>query len=85
MITTLLSTYRPFIDPINAHSWWFLLLLPMAFFVSLAYKSVRVADLSHLLKNTLVMSVQIILAMIGLGFAFYMFVQYVLPHIVPRT
>lgn len=81
----LFLAYRPFIDPIDAHKWWFVLLLPMAFFLSLAYKSVRVADLRDLLRNTLVMSVQITLAMIGLGFAFYMFVQFVLPHIVPKT
>jgi len=84
MMAVLLA-YRPFIDPIDAHGWWFLLLLPMAFFVSLAYKAVRVPDLKDLARNTLVMSVQITLAMIGLGFAFYMFVQYVLPHIVPKA
>ena len=83
MICTLLS-YRPFIDPIDAHRWWFLLLLPMAFFLSLAYKSVRVADLKDLMRGTLIMSAQITLAMIALGFAFYTFVQFILPHIVPR-
>ncbi len=84
MMSSLLA-YRPFIDPIDAHGWWFLLLLPMAFFVALAYKSVRVADLKDLWRNTLVMSAQITLAMIGLGFAFYLFVEHLLPIIVPRS
>lgn len=82
---TSILAYRPFIDPIDAHGWWFFLLVPMAFLVSLAYKAVRVADLKDLARNTLVMTVQITLSMIGLGFAFYLFVQHVLPHIVPRA
>lgn len=84
-MSTHLLAYRPFIDPINAHSWWFLLLIPLALLVSLAYKSVRVYDLRDLPRHTLVMAAQIVIAMIGLGFGFYLFVQFVVPHIVPKA
>jgi hypothetical protein len=74
--------YRPFIDPIDVHSYWFLMLIPLAFGVALVYKAVRVSDIQELPRQTLVLMVQIILGMIGLGAGFYLFVNVVLPRIV---
>jgi hypothetical protein len=76
--------YRPFLDPLELHAYWYLLLLPMALFLSLAYKAVRVEDLRDLPKQVLAMSAQIVLGMVALGFATYLFVQYVAPAIVPK-
>lgn len=76
--------YRPFLDPLNLDRVWFLLLFPMAFFISLAYKGVRVPDLKHLPREAAVMTAQIVLGMIALGLASYLFVQHVVPLIAPK-
>jgi hypothetical protein len=76
--------YRPFIDPIELHEQWYLLLIPMALLVSLGYKAVRVWDLRQLPRQVLAMALQIILAMMGLGLAVYLFVELGLPHITPK-
>jgi hypothetical protein len=79
----MLLAYRPFIDPINLHDWWFLLLGPMALGISIAYKAVRMLDLKDYVRQVVLMTVQIILGMIGLGIASYLFVQHVLPLVAP--
>ncbi|GDX98211.1 hypothetical protein LBMAG48_06150 [Phycisphaerae bacterium] len=75
---------RPFIDPIELHTQWYLLLIPMAFFASLAYKAVRVWDVKTLPRQVLAMTLQVILAMAGLGLAVYIFVEVALPLIAPK-
>lgn len=70
---------RPLIDPIDAHAWWFMLLLPIALLVSLAWKAVRVDDIKQLPRPVLVMTVQVILAMLGLGLAAFVGLVVVLP------
>lgn len=76
--------YRPFLDPLHLDRVWFLLLLPMAFFISVAYKGVRVSDLKHLPREVAVMSAQIVLGMVALGLASYLFVQHLVPLIAPK-
>jgi hypothetical protein len=56
----------------------------MAIGIAVAYKAVRVADLKDYLRQVVVMAVQITVAMIALGAASYVFVQFVVPMIVPR-
>jgi hypothetical protein len=75
--------YTPFIDPINAHRWWYLLLIPMALGISVAYKAVRIADLKDFPRQVIIMTVQIVIAMIALGAGAFVFVQFVAPRIVP--
>lgn len=66
--------FRPFLDPLELHSVWWLMLIPMALGVSLVYKAVRVKDLAQLPRQVLVMTLQIILGMIGLAVASYLVV-----------
>lgn len=68
--------WRPFIDPLNAHSFWYLLILPISFFLAVGYKAVRIRDLKGYWTAVFVMTVQIILGMIGLAAAFYVLVQF---------
>ncbi len=37
----MLPAYRPFIDPIQVHGLWWLMVVPMAFGVAVVYKAVR--------------------------------------------
>jgi len=70
-----IGPWRPFIDPINAHSFWYLLLIPISFFIAVAYKAVRVRTLKGYWTTVIVMTIQIILGMIALAVAFYLLVQ----------
>lgn len=81
----LLLALRPFLDPIAIHAHWYLLLPPMAFFMSLAYKAVRVHDLRRLPREVVAMTIQVILGIIALGAAFYLFIEFLLPVIAPRA
>lgn len=81
--------WRPFLDPLPlTHVWW-ALLVPLALFVSLAYKAVRVPDLdgpggwARLARAVGVMTLQVVAAMVLLWVAFYLFVLYLLPVIAP--
>lgn len=79
----LLLAYRPFIDPINAHEWWFLLLVPLSLLIAIAYKAVRAPDMSKYWREVAVMTVQVIAAIIMLGIASYVLLQLVVPVIAP--
>lgn len=81
-LTTILA-YRPFIDPLNLQKTWFFLLAPLCLGVSVAYKAVRVADLSHFWRQVAKMTLQLILLIILVGAALFAVVQYVLPLVVP--
>jgi hypothetical protein len=74
--------YVPFIDPIDAISadrLWYLFLIPMALGVSIAYKAVRIPDLKDMPRQVGIMTVQIVVTMIALGAASYLFVQHIVP------
>jgi len=81
-------SWRPFIDPLDValpalQLYWFVLLIPVSVFVSIAYKAVRVRDVGDIPRAAGIMSVQIIAAMIALGIASYLLVQIVIPMIAP--
>lgn len=76
--------YTPFIDPIDFHDWWFTLLVPISLGISIAYKAVRVPDLRSYWRQVVVLTVQIVLSMIGLGIGAYLFVVHIVPLIAPR-
>jgi hypothetical protein len=82
-VSQLFLAWRPFLDPMNLHAWWWAFLLPLSLGISIAYKAVRVADLRDYPRQVLVMTAQIILGMVLLGIAAYLFLVFVLPHIVP--
>jgi len=75
--------WRPFLEPMNAHGVWFVLLVPLAFGMSVAYKAVRTRRLSRYWREVVVMTAQIVSGMIGLGLAAYIFLVVVAPLIAP--
>ena len=76
--------WRPFLDPIDAHSWWFVLLIPLALGVSVTYKAVRLPDLSRLWRETAILTTQIVIGIILLGLASFLVIQKILPIIAPK-
>lgn len=75
--------YRPFLDPVDIRDSWFLLLIPMAFLISLAYKAVRCHDMRRYWRAVIAMTLQVIFGMIALGAGFYVLIEYVLPRVAP--
>jgi len=65
----------PFIDPMNIHNTWWLTLIPLAFFLSLAYKAVRAKSVQGLtfFRGVATLTLQIVLGMIGLAAALHLF------------
>lgn len=87
--------YTPFIDPIDLHGAWFVLLIPLSLGIAVVWKAVRLPDepaqsgkhvfpLRKYAVEVAVMTVQIILGMIGLGLLIYLIVQHAAPLLVPR-
>lgn len=78
-ITPTLIAWRPFLDPLDLHTLWWLTLIPMALFVAMAYKAVRLPELDDYWRSVAVMTAQIILAMIALAAALHLIIEFVVP------
>lgn len=75
-----LLAWTPFINPLNVfHTWWYLLLLPLSFGISVVYKAVRMIDLGGFWREVVIMTLQVVLAMIALAIAIALLVQVVIP------
>lgn len=78
-MTTLLA-WIPFIHPMNAlQDWWYLLVIPLALGISVIYKAMRMPRLDEFWRQTTVMTLQIIIAMIALAVCLTLLVQVILP------
>jgi hypothetical protein len=75
--------WRPFLDPVIIHDAWYLLIIPMAFFMSMAYKAVRCHDMRRYWRAVIAMTIQVVLGMIALGAGFWMLIEFILPRIAP--
>lgn len=78
--------WRPFLDPLSLNAYWWAFLVPLALGVSVSYRAVRMKDLSSLrafARQVLVMTWQIVAAMVMLGAGVFVFLEYVLPRIAP--
>jgi len=69
--------YTPFIDPLDLHDLWFLLLLPLGVLIAMAYKAVRVPDMGDYWRQTGKFALQIVGGIVGL-YAFSLVVLNVL-------
>jgi hypothetical protein len=75
-----LLSYIPLIDPIEAfQNWWYLLLLPLSFGISVIYKALRMTSLEGFWSQVTVMTTQIVLGMIALAVCLVLLVQVLIP------
>ena len=83
MIHTLLA-WRPIIDPLPmGHAASYLLLIPMALFISMAYRAVRLPTMTRYPRLVLLQAAQIIVAIAAIGIGLYVVVEVMLPIIAP--
>ncbi len=74
--------YVPFLDPINLfHDWWYVLLIPLSFGISVIYRALKVPNLDRYWQAVFTMTAQITLAMVGLGIALVVLVVLILPRL----
>ncbi len=74
--------YVPFLDPINAfHEWWFVLLIPMSFGISVIYRALKLPSLEHYWRAVMTMTAQIVLVMAALGIALVIVVVLIIPRL----
>ena len=72
--------YIPFVDPINFfHEWWYLLIVPLAWGISVIYKALRLSTLERFWRHTFIMTAQIVLAMLGLAIGLVVLVVWIVP------
>ncbi|MEM1184148.1 MAG: hypothetical protein AAGI53_04010 [Planctomycetota bacterium] len=71
--------YTPFIDPLDLHGVWYLLLPPLAILIAIAYKAVRIPDLTVYWKQTLLFALQILIGIVGLYVLALLLVRFALP------
>jgi len=90
MISSLLAAqpaltlaWRPFLDPIDAHGWWYLLLIPLSLGISLAHRAVRLNDMSKYPRAVASLTAQIVVAIAALGVACYLIIQVLVPLLTP--
>ncbi|RMH26163.1 MAG: hypothetical protein D6693_07585 [Planctomycetota bacterium] len=72
--------WRPFLDPVTlpGGSWW-LTLIPLALLISVVYKAVRVPNVRRLPAHVLVMTAQIVVAMVVLAAGIHAVVLWIVP------
>ena len=74
--------YTPFLDPINAlHDWWFVLLIPMAFGISVIYRALKLPNLDRYCRAVMIMTAQILMFMVALGVALVIVVIQIIPRL----
>ena len=59
----LLANYRPFLDPLPIHPYWYWLLLPLCLLFSIVYKSVKCESVRQIPRQALTITFWILLAM----------------------
>lgn len=77
---TALLAWTPLVEPLHVlQPWWYLLLLPLAFGISVIYKAMRVWDLRRYWRQVAMMTTQIVLVMIVLAVLLSVFIEVVIP------
>ncbi|MFZ9880348.1 MAG: hypothetical protein ACO3QC_02975 [Phycisphaerales bacterium] len=77
---TSLLAWTPFVQPApGVTSWWWLLLVPTAVGIALAYTAIRSKTVAAIPREAFVMTLQIIAAVVGIAIGLYLLVMVLLP------
>tara|TARA_R110002096_G_scaffold173781_2_gene347877 strand:+ start:17806 stop:18069 length:264 start_codon:yes stop_codon:yes gene_type:complete len=75
--------YTPFVDAMSVHEQWYLLIVPMVFFVAVGYKAVRVTDMKGYWRNVFAFVVQVLGVMAVLAIGFTLVITVLVPMLAP--
>lgn len=73
-----------FIDPLQAHDAWYLMIVPMVVFIAVGYKAVRTRSMDNYWREVLVFVIQVLGGMGLLALAFMVVINFVVPVLAPR-
>lgn len=73
-----------FIDPLQAHDAWYLMIVPMVVFIAVGYKAVRTRNMDNYWREVLVFVIQVLGGMGLLALAFMVVINFVVPVLAPR-
>jgi hypothetical protein len=82
MITPLLTSlitslaWRPFLDPLDIHELWYLLLPPLVFAIALVYKALKLPTLERIWIDTTRLAAYILMLIALAAVALYGIVEY---------
>tara|TARA_X000000368_G_scaffold337039_1_gene274804 strand:- start:1389 stop:1625 length:237 start_codon:yes stop_codon:yes gene_type:complete len=72
----------PFFEPMNAmQSYWYVLLLPMSFGISIIYRALRHKSYASYWRSVFLMTTQIVLGIVAIAIAISLFVQFIVPNL----
>ncbi|MEO1128715.1 MAG: hypothetical protein AAFX05_03290 [Planctomycetota bacterium] len=73
--------FRPFLEPLPLHEWWWITLIPMALLTSIAYKAVRMPQPkgARYVRSVGIMAAQIVIAMVVISLLLYVLVERIVP------
>jgi len=77
--------WRPFLDPLNVHDTWWLFLIPLSLGISVVYRAARMRTLDGYWRAVVMMTLQIVLGMVLLSAASYLFVMVYVRFIAERA
>ena len=67
----------------SVHEQWYLLIVPMVFFVAVGYKAVRVTDMKGYWRNVFAFVVQVLGVMAVLAIGFTLVITVLVPMLAP--
>ena len=73
--------YRPFLDPLEAYSYWWIFIFPLLLGISIVYKAIRLPTLDNYWKQVTKMTAQVLIAMLVMAVCFYIIVQIIVVRI----
>jgi hypothetical protein len=76
----MMLSWIPFLEPMNAiQSVWYVLLLPMAFGISVVYRSLREQSYATYWRSVFIMTGQVVIGIAAIAIALGIFVQWIIP------
>lgn len=76
----ILLAYRPFLDPIDVDGWWWYLIIPLVFLISMVYKAIRVPKMRRYWRQVVKMTIQVMFVMALMCIGLYVIVLWVAPR-----
>lgn len=77
-----LIAWTPFIDPLPAaYRWWWLSAIPLLLGISMVYKAYRMPTLEGYWRQVVVMTLQVLVAMVLFAATLFVLVLWVVPRL----
>ena len=67
--------YRPFLSPLPIWDYWYLLIVPLCFGLSVVYKAIRLPSMRQVLRQATVITLWILAAMAAAAFVLVVVVK----------